>query len=386
VSPLTLQTPPKQLFLAPHARVKGAASFALKRNEVEQLPAADVVKRSFNQFALFRLQDLCRYIEKRYSLRQLRTHLEMDGGRQRGPSRRTKAVHEHRANRTGEQSILERADAIRAALDLRSWDAAGRALATIGVGLEAAVRKSKKASAKIVGLTLYDLRSGGNRIKASDLDTAQCRYGLLQIEKRRPPDAVSFERWWPENPDYLRACPEMKVEEVLPDRTEFELYRAQHFEARRRTRSEREKRKREHRAKRKKLSQQLTKQRKEEASRLPPSQRRSYSVAFTKYVRLPQLKALDDGHRAEMGKLRLPRLLSYRAFMAQNAPEKSVIKAEEAVFLEVPVCRSNTNKAVVERSASARLPIQQNAEPEKEVASDIDLQLAWAVQRSGRSR
>lgn len=72
--------------------------------------------------------------------------------------------------------------------------------------------------------------------------------------------------------------------------------------------------------------------------------------------------------------------------MAQNAPEKSVIKAEEAVFLEVPVCRSNTNKAVVERSASARLPIQQNAEPEKEVASDIDLQLAWAAQRSGRSR
>ncbi|RSU65020.1 hypothetical protein BRX37_26240 [Sphingomonas sp. S-NIH.Pt3_0716] len=95
VSPLTLQTPPKQLFLAPHARVKGVASFALKRNEVEQLPAADVVKRSFNQFALFRLQDLCRYIEKRYSLRQLRTHLEMDGGRQRGPSRRTRAVSIH---------------------------------------------------------------------------------------------------------------------------------------------------------------------------------------------------------------------------------------------------------------------------------------------------
>ena len=386
VSPLTLKTPEKQLFLAPHARTKGVPSFALKKEQVEQLPAKNIVKRSFNQFALYRLQDLCRLIEQRLNLRQLRTHLEMDGAREVGPSRRTKAAHEHRANRTGEQSLLERADAIRAALDMRSWDAAGRALAAIGVGFEAALRKRKTASAKIVGLTLYDLRSANNRIKASDLDTAQRRYGLLQIEKRRPPDAISFERWWPENADYLRICPEVKVEEVKPDRTEFELYRAQHFEARRLTRLEREKRKREHRAKRKALSQQLTKKRKEQAARLLPSQRRLFSVAFTKNFRLPQLKAMDDEHRAEIGKLRLPRLLSYAAFMAQNAPEKSVIKAKAPVILETSVCRSTTKKAVVERSASSRLPIQHNAQPENETDSDIDLQRAWSAQRSGRSR
>lgn len=385
VSPLTLQTPPKQLFLAPHARVKGAASFALKRDEIERLPAADVVKRSFNQFALFRLQDLCRYIEKRYSLRQLRTHLEMDGVRDVGPSRRTKAAHEHRANRTGEQSILERADAIRAALDLHSWDAAGRTLAAIGVGFEAALRKSKKTSAKIVGLTLYDLRSVNNRIKASDLDTPDCRYGLLQIEKRRPPDAITFERWWPENTEYLRACPEMKVNEVRPDRTEFELYRAQHFEARRRARSEREKRKREHRAKRKALSQQLTKQRKEEASRLPPSQRRSFSVAFTKGVRLPQLQALDDAHRAQMVKLRLPRLLSFALFMAQRAPEPLVSQGKDVVFEEKPTIKPITKKTAVEQVTPSRLQTHPEPEPQMEADSDLDIQRAWLKQRSGHS-
>lgn len=385
VSPLTLQTPPKQLFLAPHARAKGEPSFALKEEQVEQLPAKNVVKRSFNQFALYRLQDLCRFIEKRLNLRQLRTHLEMDGARDVGPSRRTKAAHEHRANRTGERSILERADAIRAALDLHSWDAAGRALAAIGVGFEAALRKSKKTSAKIVGLTLYDLRSVNNRIKASDLDTADCRYGLLQIEKRRPPDAIIFEQWWPENTDYLRACPEMKVDEVRPDRTEFELYRAQHFEARRRARSEREKRKREHRAKRKALSQQLTKQRKEEASRLPPSQRRSFSVAFTKGVRLPQLQALDDAHRAQMVKLRLPRLLSFALFMAQRAPEPLVSQGKDVVFEKKPTIKQLTKKTAVEQVTPSRLQTHPEPEPQMEADSDLHTQLAWLKQRSGHS-
>ena len=386
VSPLTLKTPSKQAFLAPHARQKGVASFALKKKEVERLPVADVVWRSFNQFALFRLQDLCRAIEKRLELRQLRTHLEMEGVREVGPSRRTKAAHEHRHARTGERSLLERADDIRAALDLQSWHQAGRALAAIGVGFEAALRKSKKTGARIVGLTLFDLRSVNNRIKASDLDTAERRYGLLQIEKRRPDDAITFERWWPENTDYLRACPEMKVEEVRPDRTEFNLYRTQHFEARRVARLEREKLKRSHRAKRKALSERLTKQRKEETARLPSSQRRSFSVAFTKNVRLPQLKALDDEHRTQIGKLRLPRLLSYALFMAQHVPEKTVVKHNDPVFYEVPAHKPSTKEAVMERSAVAPLHTQPHAEPRVETDDDIDRQLAWIAQQSGRSR
>ncbi|UZW54836.1 relaxase/mobilization nuclease domain-containing protein [Sphingobium sp. JS3065] len=386
VSPLTLKTPPKQAFLAPHARHKGVASFALKKTEVEQLPVADVVWRSFNQFALFRLQDLCRAIEKRLELRQLRTHLDMEGVREVGPSRRTKAAHEHRRARTGERSLLERADDIRAALDLPSWHHAGRALAAIGVGFEAALRKSKKARAKIIGLTLYDLRSVNNRIKASDLDTAESRYGLLQIEKRRPADAITFERWWPQNTDYLRACPEMKVEEVRPDRTEFNLYRTQHFEARRLARLEREKLKRSHRAKRKAQSERLTKQRKEETARLPSSQRRSFSVAFTKNVRLPQLKALDDDFRTQIGKLRLPRLLSYALFMAQNVPEKSVVEHSDPVFYEMPAHKPSTKETVVERSAVAPLHTQPHAEPRVETDPDIDRQQAWIAQQSGRSR
>ena len=387
VSPLTLKTPEKQLFLAPHARVKGAPSFALKKEQVEQLPAANVVKRSFNQFALYRLQDLCRLIEKRLNLRQLRTHLEMDGAREVGPSRRTKAAHEHRANRTGEQSLLERADAIRAALDMRSWDAAGRALAAIGVGFEAALRKSKTASAKIVGLTLYDLHSGNNRIKASDLDTAERRFGLLQIEKRRPPDAISFERWWPENADYLRICPEVKVEEVKPNRTEFEAYRAQHFEARRLARLEREKRKREHQARRKTLSQQLTKQRKEQAARLPPSERRSFSVVFTKNVRLPQLKAVDDEYRAHIAKLRLPRLLSFAGFMAQRAPDKAATQGQSSVIREKPLIKPITRNAVAEPTARSVVQTQLEPKPQDQEADlDFHLQQAWLDQQSGRSR
>ncbi|CAD7339422.1 hypothetical protein FIM10_12105 [Sphingomonadales bacterium 56] len=387
VSPFTLKTPAKQAFLAPHARVKGVASFALKKDEVEQLPATDVVKRSFNQFALFRLQDLCRFIEKRFGLRRLRTHLEMDGAREVGPSRRTRAAHEHRANRTGEQSLIERADAIRAALDLPSWDKAGRALAAIGVGFEAALRKSKKAGAKIVGLTLYDLRSVDNRMKASDLDTAACRYGLLQIEKRRPPDAIAFERWWPTNTDYLGACPEVKLEEARPSRTEFELYRTQHFEARRLVRLEREKRKRQHLAKRKALSQQLTKQRKEEAARLLPSQRRSFSVAFTKSVRLPQLKALDAEHRAQVAKLRLPRLLSFAVFMAQKAAEKLAVQDKTPVIREKSVSKPITKKVIVEPPAPSRVQTQPKLEHQKiEADSDFDRQLAWLAQQSGHSR
>ncbi|PNP99539.1 relaxase/mobilization nuclease domain-containing protein [Sphingobium sp. SA916] len=386
VSPLTLKTPSKQAFLAPHARQKGVASFALKKTEIERLPVADVVWRSFNQFALFRLQDLCRAIEKRLELRQLRTHLEMEGVREVGPSRRTKAAHEHRQARTGERSLLERADDIRAALDLPSWHQAGRALAAIGVGFEAALRKSKKTGARIVGLTLFDLRSVNNRIKASDLDTAQRRYGLLQIEKRRPADAISFERWWPENTDYLRACPEMKADEVRPNRTEFELYRTQHFEARRLARLERDRLKRAHRAKRKALSERMTKQRKEETARLPSSQRRSFSVAFTKNVRLPQLQAVDDEHRAQMGKHRLPRLLSYALFMAQNVPEKSVVKHSDPVFYEMPAHKPITQEAAAERSASAPRRVQSKAEPEIETDADIELQLARMAQQSGRSR
>lgn len=151
VNPDTGQTPPKQLFLAKGVKVAGLGDFALTPKQAASLAKDQTVRGSFNRHALYRLQNFCRRFERKLGLRRLRTPREMAADRMSRQSRGPSGSQTHRAERTGSPLLLERAPAIRSALDEPDWPRAQRRLAAIGIGLRPAFRSSKTNGDKVVG-------------------------------------------------------------------------------------------------------------------------------------------------------------------------------------------------------------------------------------------
>lgn len=325
VSPERFRTPPRQMFRARPPRGRDDGMRALSPEQVASLSPADMVRGSFDRFALYRLQSLCRATEERLGLRRLRSR-RAGSVEQQAPVPRVSRGQEHRISRLGSRDLSTMAADLRAALDEPDWDRTQVALARRGVGLEPAIRKSRTTGDRVVGLSLYDLDDPGTRLKASALSVATRRYGLAQIEKRRAPDALSLERWWPQRPPVPKWGHDEKPE-AQDLHAEYALYRQRRRAQRAQASLERARLKREYSRKRKALMGQAMARRRLAAEQIPRPERRAFYVRYAREVRAPVLERLQAELREHLAALRVPRMETFRQFRERQAPQVPVVAA-----------------------------------------------------------
>jgi hypothetical protein len=197
ISPETGQTPPKRWFLKKGFAIDDVGPHALTENQVARVPAEHRARRTYDFILLRRAQHLCRRLEKELGLRELQSPEQAAEARATGEVRGPTIGQQKRAERTGSAPLIERGDDIRRALDAPDWPSKRHALASIGLDLEPVFRTTKTGE-ELRGLVIFELSDPGNRMKASQLDTAHRKYGFRKLEERHSDGAEPLERWWPD--------------------------------------------------------------------------------------------------------------------------------------------------------------------------------------------
>ena len=121
------RAPPHRRFLAKGVKIDGLERFALTPDQVKKLAPEQVVRGSYNRYALFRLMELCRDLERDLKLTKVRGHKEVKAAQMAGEPHRRRGEDQHRHTRTGTEPLMLRADAIRLALDEQNWPGAEQA-------------------------------------------------------------------------------------------------------------------------------------------------------------------------------------------------------------------------------------------------------------------
>ncbi|MDG2511067.1 relaxase/mobilization nuclease domain-containing protein [Sphingobium yanoikuyae] len=392
VNPDTGQTPPKQLFLAKGVKVAGLGDFALTPKQAASLAKDQTVRGSFNRHALYRLQNFCRRFERKLGLRRLRTPREMAADRMSRQSRGPSGSQTHRAERTGSPLLLERAPAIRSALDEPDWPRAQRRLAAIGIGLRPAFRSSKTNGDKVVGLILFDLTDPQNSIKASQLDGDGRRYGLVQIEKRRKSGTPTLGEWWPTAAATVPAPESATDIDETSIRDDFEAYRARCLHQRREASVRRKQLKEQYAKDRKAVAKALMEKRRQQAQSLAASARRAFYAYFSTHVRGPRMAKLDGELRNALRALRLPRVMQWHEFIAQrpmasqSVTDRNVASQTNASLrIDRPIAKS-PRLAQSDQKGSSNVKPMDRVEPVPAEANDLEWLIALQRQRSGPGR
>lgn len=323
ISMHTGKTPPKRWFLRKGFAQDGIGPHALSDEQVARVPVTDRARRTYDFLLLRRAQHLCRSLEREFGLRQLRTPEKAAADRAAVQSRAPSSGQQKRAERTGATPLIERAEEIRIALNESDWPSKQRALSAIGLGLEPFFRTTKNGS-EIRGLMIFDQYDPGNRMKASQLDTAQIKYGLRRLEERHSAGALSLERWWPERDATPFSSRHQGKAPPPALKADFDLLVYQHrqseAEKRAKLRKLRQKQKLELAAKRRALMARRAK----EAANLPASKRRSFYATFSKTVRSPELATLVASHQAQAAGLARSKKPTWREFVTFSAKAGSM--------------------------------------------------------------
>ncbi len=317
ISPKTGKTPPKMWFLRKGCATENIGPQALTTEQVARVPEAHRALRSFDFRALARVQDISRRIERELNLRQLNTPQQAMAQRLEEGEREAEAGQKKRAERTGSVPLMERADEIREALNLQTWQCRSDALAAIGLQLKPVFTGTK--AKRLRGITIADINDPGNTLKASALDIGEQKFGLGSLDKRILKGSPDFETWLPER----KISSSFETHQTPGARSElkenYDLEVAQHKldeeERRRELADLRIRQTRELRAKRR----ALMKQRKADASMIKPSKRREFYSWFSNGVRKHELAVLDARHKAERLPLRRRRMPTWHQFISARA-------------------------------------------------------------------
>lgn len=401
----TGQTPPKLWFLRRGAKARGVGTHAIPPERLPDIPEAERARRTFDFRALMRVQSLCRQLERHLGLRRLRSPHEAARWREaHGPSP-DQARAERRAQRVGSIALLDLADEIRAALDRPSWALKRSALADLGLDLEPVYRVTK-AGDELRGLVIVDAADRGNRIKASDLDTTQLRYGLQQIEKRLEPGVERLMQWWPKRASEV-PLPRRERSDDADLRQRFRLLQAEHRIAEMQRAAARKALRARQKLELARARQTLTRQRKAHAATLAPRERRAFYRQFSK-VRAETLNAIIVRYRNEAAALARVAKPTWQMFLAAERPglvpsirrpsppparQPEIAAGKDQRALERPPV---AKEARADRVASR--PTQSVAEtkkapaarqqPDREAAAQQELMRAYMAQRlrDGRGR
>ncbi|MBX7532936.1 relaxase/mobilization nuclease domain-containing protein [Qipengyuania sp. 1XM1-15A] len=363
ISPRTGKTPPKMWFLKKGCATENIGPQALTTEQVARVPEAYRALRSFDFRALARVQDVCRRVERELDLRRLNTPQEAKAQRLKALEREAEPGQRKRAERTGSVPLMERSEEIREALDQRVWQSRSDALAAIGLQLEPVYTGTK--TKRLRGLTIADISDPGNKLKASALDTGVQKFGLGSLDKRILKGTPDFKTWWPERKMSSSFEPLQTPDARSELKQDYDLEVAQHKldqeERRRELADLRIRQTRELRAKRR----ALMKQRKNEAIRLKPSERRAFYSRFSQQVRKRELAELEARHRVERSPLRRRRMPTWHQFIAARA-DAGCQKAGAVLAAMRPV-------QTVKKTVTATGPKKRLSVPNKEHSKDQHL-------------
>lgn len=174
VSAATGHVPPKRWFrIADSEYLPDVGPRALTDRQVASVPARARKLKSYDAHALTRLQHLCRDFERRHGLRELASPAEAKAAREAGSGKKRDRQQGHRAQRAGD-SLMDKADSIRKALDAPTYELRATLLNELGFGMRPALRKLKSGEEDIRGI--LDLRSW----QRSE------RRGCVEIRSSRP--------------------------------------------------------------------------------------------------------------------------------------------------------------------------------------------------------
>ncbi|USI79093.1 relaxase/mobilization nuclease domain-containing protein [Sphingopyxis sp. USTB-05] len=393
IDPETGQTPPKHWFLRKGNAVDDIGPHALSDAEVDAVPVSARALRTYDFRALARVMDTCRKLERQLGLRALRTPSEAAQARLAGEAKDKPAAPQRRSDRVGSIPLMERAEEIRSALDTPDWPSKRDALCAAGLDFEPIYRTTKKTE-ELRGLVIFDAADPGNRIRASNLDLPDRKYGLRRLEARHASEAESFERWWPERTATRPGAPLGPGTDRQRLKDGFDLLALQHAAAERDKRVARHRLRKEQALERARKRRLLMIRRRREAAQLPASERRGFYRQFSLEVSRLELAALSELHSQQARPLARGRKPTWNEYLKMRADAGDIAAAR--LITQSPakaVARVAAKEQVIVRGqpvlAKPRAPVP--TFPQTIVAANptdidpADLMLAYkAMQQRGR--
>ncbi|MFW2830399.1 relaxase/mobilization nuclease domain-containing protein [Sphingomonas sp. ID0503] len=393
VSVETGQTPPKRWFLARGCGDPSIGPRALTDEEVGRISPRRRKRKSYDSRMLPRAQHVCRDLERKLKLRELRTPAQTAQDRATGTARPVPVGQIRRGERTGSVPLVERAADIRAALDTTDWSSRQRALGALGLAFKPVSRVAVRQQ-KIRGVVIFDLSDPANSVKASQFDLADRRYGWCQLESRNAPGALGLEEYWAAQDG---APPELSAPgpnvSSAPLKAEYDRLRAAHVAA------EFEKKRKRHASREKlaaaiaKLRGALMRRRRGEAKKLARGERRAFYSRFDAEVRAPAIAAERQRFEDELASLSRSRWPNWSEFVAAREKSASASTSQKPLSRRVnvtAVLRSRPPDDLfatphpVPRQEATRQP---TLEEKRSDSNDIDLAtLAALAAQRGRAR
>jgi hypothetical protein len=308
VSAATGHVPPKRWFrIAESEYLPDVGPRALTDQQAASVPAQARKLKSYDAHALTRLQHLCRDFERRHGLRKLASPAESKAAREAGTGKTRDRQQGHRAQRAGD-SLMDKADSIRRALDAPTYELRATFLRELGFGMRPAVRKLKSGDEDIRGILIYDLGDEANAVAASKFDLPERKYGLGALDKRTAASAPRYAEW-------------IKVRDREPSpgrphrggtlQRKYEQRRTAHRQTEDWKRQAKRTAKDRHEAEVRELRAALMVRRGLGAKTLPLSKRRAYYGIFDKRVRAPEMAAALARQRDELAQFKRARFPTF---------------------------------------------------------------------------
>ncbi|KTE05275.1 relaxase/mobilization nuclease domain-containing protein [Sphingopyxis sp. H115] len=350
----TGQTPPKSWYLKKGNAMLGIGPHALSESEIVAVPLHARALRTYDFRALARTMDICRKLERQLGLRTLRTPVEAAQARLAGVANDKSAAQRKRHDRIGSTPLIERADEIRGVLGTRDWPSKRDALCALGLDFEPTYRTTKKGT-ELRGLTIFDMRDTGNRIRASDLDLPSQKFGLLRLEARHDPGADRFDIWWPRRGASASAIETGRDNDHVRLKSSFDLFALQHRTSEREKANARKKLRKEQTLGRARLRKSLMRRRRDEAARLPSSERRAFYRRYAADVSRPELASLSEFHSKQKRNLARSRKPTWTEYL-QLCAEAGDISAARLVPPPRAKPRNRIAEVVRNETVIARAP------------------------------
>lgn len=314
----TGQTPPKGWFLRKGNAMLGIGPHALSQTSIAAVPLHARALRTYDFRALARTMDICRKLERQLGLRALRTPEEAAQARLAGVAKDKSAAQRKRHDRIGSTPLIERADEIRRVLVTQDWPSKRDALCALGLDFEPIYRTTKKGK-ELRGLTIFDMRDTGNRIRASDLDLPSQKFGLLRLEERHEPGADRFDMWWSKRGAGVPVIKADRDNDHIRLKSSFDHFALQHLTFEREKANSRKKLRKEQTLERARMRKSLMRRRRDEAARLPSSERRAFYRRYAAEVSRPELASLSEFHSKQKRALARSRKPTWTEYLQLRA-------------------------------------------------------------------
>jgi hypothetical protein len=339
VSDATGRVPPKRWCrIADSEHLPEVGPRALTDQQAASVPAQARKLKSYDAHALTRLQHLCRDFERRHGLRELASPAQAKAAREAGTGKARDRQQGHRAQRAGD-SLMDKADSIRKALDAPTYELRATLLHELGFGMRPALRKLKSGEEDIRGVLIYDIGNDANAVAASNFDLPDRKYGLGALDKRTAEGAQRYADWIKVR-DRAPSPPRPQRDGTL--QRKYDQRRTAHRQTEDLKRQAKRLAKERHEAELRGLRAALMVRRRVGAKTLPLSERRAFYAIFDKSVRAPEMAAALARQRGELARFkrgRFPTFAQWKRLMLATVNDLVFVPAGSDARLDAALHR-----------------------------------------------